>query len=287
MTDEQLDRLLANARPWVDRRGGSWVFDENVGEYPEYLPKAIFDLLRGGNVRFRGTWRTYESERHASQALVRAVDRYRDNRPPTNSGSNFAYEEIVEWSDQDGAFVGHCPGVVGPCCHGPDEADVRRQLHEIVLEWSTEHKEERRGEAMTNDELEKLVASAKPYIDPQGASWVFDPHETQYLECLPKVIYDLLEGGSIRYRRTWKTYATERMALQALRDAAEKHRPGAKLERDFRYEIAGVYTDAMVNGTPVDLVGVIAGSCGWCDPIVGETMTVHFGDKVYEIIRTK
>jgi predicted RNase H-like HicB family nuclease len=45
------------------------------------------------------------------------------------------YVKIVEWSDEDQAFVGQCPGVVGPCCHGPDEIEVYRQLCEIVDEW--------------------------------------------------------------------------------------------------------------------------------------------------------
>lgn len=45
------------------------------------------------------------------------------------------YEKIVEWSEEDGAFVGPCPGVIGPCCHGPDEADVYRELCQIVEEW--------------------------------------------------------------------------------------------------------------------------------------------------------
>lgn len=42
------------------------------------------------------------------------------------------YVKIVEWSDADGAFVGQCPGVIGPCCHGPDEAEVYRELCDIV-----------------------------------------------------------------------------------------------------------------------------------------------------------
>lgn len=45
------------------------------------------------------------------------------------------YVKIVEWSDADGAFVGQCPGVIGPCCHGQDEAEVYRELCEIVDEW--------------------------------------------------------------------------------------------------------------------------------------------------------
>ena len=45
------------------------------------------------------------------------------------------YIKIVEWSEEDLAFVGSCPGVIGPCCHGADEADVYRQLCVIVGEW--------------------------------------------------------------------------------------------------------------------------------------------------------
>ena len=45
------------------------------------------------------------------------------------------YVKIVEWSDDDGAFVGQCPGIIGPCCHGPDEAEVYRELCQIVEEW--------------------------------------------------------------------------------------------------------------------------------------------------------
>ena len=45
------------------------------------------------------------------------------------------YVKIVEWSVEDGAFVGQCPGVIGPCCHGMDEAEVYRELCEIVDDW--------------------------------------------------------------------------------------------------------------------------------------------------------
>lgn len=45
------------------------------------------------------------------------------------------YIKIVEWSDEDQAFVGQCPGVIGPCCHGDDEALVYRELCRIVDEW--------------------------------------------------------------------------------------------------------------------------------------------------------
>ncbi len=45
------------------------------------------------------------------------------------------YLKLVEWSDEDGCFVGSAPPLIGPCCHGSDEVDVYRQLSEIVEEW--------------------------------------------------------------------------------------------------------------------------------------------------------
>ncbi len=44
------------------------------------------------------------------------------------------YIKIVEWSEEDQCFVGQCPGVVGPCCHGDDEAEVYAELCGIVDE---------------------------------------------------------------------------------------------------------------------------------------------------------
>lgn len=45
------------------------------------------------------------------------------------------YIKIVEWSDEDQCFIGCCPGVIGPCCHGNDEVEVYRELCQIVDEW--------------------------------------------------------------------------------------------------------------------------------------------------------
>lgn len=45
------------------------------------------------------------------------------------------YIKIVQWSDEDGCFVGQCPGVIGPCCHGDDETEVYAELCQIVEEW--------------------------------------------------------------------------------------------------------------------------------------------------------
>ena len=45
------------------------------------------------------------------------------------------YVKIVEWSDEDQCFVGQCPGIIGPCCHGENEAQVYAELCGIVEEW--------------------------------------------------------------------------------------------------------------------------------------------------------
>jgi predicted RNase H-like HicB family nuclease len=45
------------------------------------------------------------------------------------------YVKWVEWSNQDGCFIGECPGVIGPCCHGDEETAVCAELCRIVDEW--------------------------------------------------------------------------------------------------------------------------------------------------------
>ncbi len=45
------------------------------------------------------------------------------------------YVKVVEWSEEDGVFVGQCPGIIGPCCHGDDEVEGYRELCGIVEEW--------------------------------------------------------------------------------------------------------------------------------------------------------
>lgn len=48
---------------------------------------------------------------------------------------NARYLKIIEWSEEDQCFVGQCPGIIGPCCHGEDGAEVYRELCEIVEKW--------------------------------------------------------------------------------------------------------------------------------------------------------
>jgi len=45
------------------------------------------------------------------------------------------YIKVVEWSEEDGCFIGSAPPLIGRCCHGEDEARVYSELRKIVDEW--------------------------------------------------------------------------------------------------------------------------------------------------------
>ncbi|MDE0482786.1 MAG: hypothetical protein OXI67_09430 [Candidatus Poribacteria bacterium] len=74
------------------------------------------------------------------------------------------YIKIVKWSDEDQCYIGYCPGVVGPCCHGDDEVEVYRELCEIVDEWIEIARQE--NEVLPSPiiglEIEELLRSALP-----------------------------------------------------------------------------------------------------------------------------
>jgi len=44
------------------------------------------------------------------------------------------YVKIVEWSDEDGCYVGSSPGLLFGGCHGDNERQVFEQLCQIVDE---------------------------------------------------------------------------------------------------------------------------------------------------------
>jgi predicted HicB family RNase H-like nuclease len=45
------------------------------------------------------------------------------------------YLKIVEWSEEDRCYVGTCPSLMLGGVHGGDEAEVYRELCEVVEEW--------------------------------------------------------------------------------------------------------------------------------------------------------
>ena len=44
------------------------------------------------------------------------------------------YLKIVEWSEEDGCYVGTCPGLLYGGCHGDSEIHVYKELCKIVEE---------------------------------------------------------------------------------------------------------------------------------------------------------
>lgn len=49
------------------------------------------------------------------------------------------YLKIVEWSKEDGCYVGSCPGLMLGGVHGDDEAKVYAELCQAVEEWIVIH----------------------------------------------------------------------------------------------------------------------------------------------------
>jgi predicted RNase H-like HicB family nuclease len=45
------------------------------------------------------------------------------------------YLKIVEWSEEDGCYVGSCPGLFLGGCHGDNEEKVYHRLIALVGEW--------------------------------------------------------------------------------------------------------------------------------------------------------
>ena len=52
------------------------------------------------------------------------------------------YLKIVEWSDEDGCYVGTCPGLMLGGVHGRNEARVYAELCRAVEEWISVHQQD-------------------------------------------------------------------------------------------------------------------------------------------------
>ena len=44
------------------------------------------------------------------------------------------FPRLIEWSEEDGCYVGSAPPLVGQCCHGKTESAVATQLAAIVVD---------------------------------------------------------------------------------------------------------------------------------------------------------
>jgi len=45
------------------------------------------------------------------------------------------YLKIVEWSDEDGCYIGRAPGLMLGGVHGEDDSRVYKRLRQVVEEW--------------------------------------------------------------------------------------------------------------------------------------------------------
>jgi predicted HicB family RNase H-like nuclease len=57
------------------------------------------------------------------------------NQTPDPKALARRYLKVIEWSDEDGCYIGSAPPIIGQCCHGATEAAVLAHLHTIVEEW--------------------------------------------------------------------------------------------------------------------------------------------------------
>ena len=53
------------------------------------------------------------------------------------------YLKIVEWSEEDQCYIGHCPNLMLGGVHGADEAKVYKELCKVVEEWMSIYEEDR------------------------------------------------------------------------------------------------------------------------------------------------
>jgi predicted HicB family RNase H-like nuclease len=65
------------------------------------------------------------------------------------------YLKIVEWSDEDGCFIGRAPGLFYGGCHGSDETKVYADLRRLV--------EEHVGELLANKEKLPPATAGRTY----------------------------------------------------------------------------------------------------------------------------
>jgi predicted RNase H-like HicB family nuclease len=70
------------------------------------------------------------------------------------------YHRFVYWSEEDGCYLGTCPDLCGPCCHGDDANEVFRELGEIVEEHIALFRSEGRALPLARTRPMQELASA-------------------------------------------------------------------------------------------------------------------------------
>ena len=64
---------------------------------------------------------------------------------PTPAEVARRYPMTIVWSDEDGCYVGRCPGLFLGGCHGEDAADVLAELRQIAEDVAGDYLREGRA----------------------------------------------------------------------------------------------------------------------------------------------
>lgn len=76
--------------------------------------------------------------------------------------SSDKYLKIVEWSEEDQCYIGHCPSLMMGGVHGQNETKVYKELCEIVDEWIEIYKKD--DESLPRATTEKFIFYKKTTI---------------------------------------------------------------------------------------------------------------------------
>ncbi len=93
------------------------------------------------------------------------------------------YLKIVEWSEEDGCYVGTAPGLIYGGVHGDNEVEVYRELVEAVEEA-----------------IELYRQEGKP-LPPSTLTLI---HSAKFRKILNDSERDIQEGKGIRHEDFWK-----------------------------------------------------------------------------------
>lgn len=109
------------------------------------------------------------------------------------------YLKLVEWSEEDGCYVGTCPGLMLGGVHGTNEAAVYAELCDVVDEWIRIY--ERDGAALPEPTAGKAYSGRFLLRPGKELHKELAVHALRVGESLNTYCVDLLRGGSTRKGR--------------------------------------------------------------------------------------
>ena len=115
-------------------------------------------------------------------------------------GPGDRYLKIVEWSDEDGRYVGTCPGLMLGGIHGPVEAKVYKELCQAVDEWIEIQKED-----------------GEPLPEPTAGR----EYSGRFVLRVGKELHKALAVDALRKGRSLNSYCVEVLRRRRVRDGRD------------------------------------------------------------------